>query len=323
MKIFDIDPAEHRDAYRRQQWVSISQGCTSEFLDYLQAQYGRRREDEKLFDVGNTAAKDQYRFEPPPDTDMCGELFGLVEGICQTKRSTMVLSERHVNRYLDHVNPNPPAHKDRFATQIAVGIAIEVPEESRLVMYPEDHRDVNPYGMSAEYRASLPPDELPEVVLADSPSIEIADRPGDVHIFPGSSMWHLRRAAAGTVVLYLKCNDFNCDPLGEDPSSAGVRASTEAVLGAADPDLTSAVPALSRRLQWVARLAGRDGQERPFAKLWQEEPFAVTEEELAIVRALEHGSGRLASAGNAAGDQASIVGLARRGVLDLLPAPVI
>lgn len=224
MKVFDIATDLYREQYERDQWVSIPNGCSSDFLAFLQDRYGSRRPHDKLLSVGNVASKDQYRFEPPDDIDLCSEVFDLVHAVCGLQRGSMVMSERHVNRYLDNVDPNPPAHKDRFATQIAVGIAIEVPAASRLVVYPYSHRDINTYGMSAEYRASLAPHELPEVVLAQEPYVEVADRPGDVHIFPGSSMWHLRRAAAGTVVLYLKCNDFSFDPLGEDPRYAGVKA---------------------------------------------------------------------------------------------------
>lgn len=219
MQIFDVDPAEYRETYLSRQWVSIPQGCTGEFLAYLQQLYSGRQIEKKLYDVGNVAAKDQYRFELPEDSDVCGELFDLVQGICGLQRAGMVLSERHVNRYLDHVDPDPPAHKDRFASQISVGIAVEVGDASRLVLYPYGHREVNRCGTAAEYRASLAPDQLPEVVLKGEPSVEIADRPGDVHVFPGSSMWHRRCFAAGTVVLYLKCNDFDCDPLGEDLGS--------------------------------------------------------------------------------------------------------
>ena len=37
-------------------------------------------------------------------------------------------------------------------------------------------------------------------------------------MFYGSEIWHLRRRSAGSVNLYLKFNDFDYDPLGEDPN---------------------------------------------------------------------------------------------------------
>ena len=60
--------------------------------------------------------------------------------------------------------------------------------------------------------------------------MEIYDEPGDVMMFPGSAVWHLRRNSANTVNLYLKCNDFDCDPLAEDPSTERRRLDTADLL---------------------------------------------------------------------------------------------
>lgn len=48
--------------------------------------------------------------------------------------------------------------------------------------------------------------------------------------FRGSAIWHCRRRAAGAINIYLKMNDFNSDPLGEDPVTDARRSATLAAL---------------------------------------------------------------------------------------------
>jgi len=322
MKMFTINPAEYRDTFLTQGWVNIRNGVDPEFLQYLQGAYAERRLSDKLGDVGNTKKKDQYRFVPPEDIAMTVDLFALVTGICGSDPNGMTLSERHVNRYLPDVDPDPPAHKDRFATQIAVGLAIEVPPESHLVLYPYDHLDINVYGMSADYRASLPPERLPEVLLQDEPSAVVYDRPGDVMLFPGSSMWHRRCNAADTVVLYLKCNDFNWDPLGEDPSTEGRRSWTAALVDSGHEAVGTSIAVLSRQLEWFGRVSQRDGQERPYGKLWRQEPFPLSEVEWQVLKALEKRR-TPSSAAVADFDSSVVIALAGRGAVDLLTPQLI
>src|SRR3974390_3323663 len=113
----------------------------------------------------------------------------------------------------------PRLYKDRLASQVSVGISIDIPEQSHLVLCPEIDRAVNPL-QRAGLAESLLPSEAPETVLAGTTAVTIFDRPGDVQVFAGSSIWHTRRNPANAVVLYFKVNDFGSDPLSEDPTSA-------------------------------------------------------------------------------------------------------
>ena len=160
------------------------------------------------------------------------------------------------------------------------------------------------------------------MVLRDTPGVEIADRPGDVVIFPGSAWWHRRRRSAGTVNLYLKCNDFDCDPLGEDPSTMSrVRQTADFLRAASTAELGALVPVPARQLEWVGTLRGRDGVDRVFAKLWDRAPILLSESQHALFRALE--ARLLGRHDVAAGDRDLIFNedlrrLASRGLIDLV-----
>ncbi len=159
--------------------------------------------------------------------------------------------------YEANAAPEPVAHKDRFPSQVSVGLSVTIPEASRLVLYPHDHREINPYNRAAALNRSLQPDERPEVVLKSAREIELADRDRDVVMFPGSTTWHLRRRSAGAVNLYFKFNDFGCDPLGEDPHTDAVRAATVAALGGSREEVDALVPVLGRRMDVVSRVSSR------------------------------------------------------------------
>ncbi|MGH9072497.1 MAG: hypothetical protein ACRDZQ_00020 [Acidimicrobiales bacterium] len=324
MKTFAVDPAAHAEAWRRQGWVHITNGVSAEFLAHLVELNQRCQVDAALSGQGIQGAKDQWMYEPPDGDDLVGELFDMVSALCGLRRETLTLSERHLKRYSKDADPDPPAHKDRYASQVAVGISIEVAPTSCLALYPFDHRDVNPF-LTGALRQTLGPDQLPEVALREARSIEIADRPGDVLVFPGSSMWHLRRRSAGTANLYLKCNDFDCDPLGEDPTTDTRRRSTDDLLAIGSRDeLARAIPVLSRRLEWVGRLAQRAWHGTPAVKVWDRPVLPVSEPQMQVLEALDgvstwkELSARVAGDGMGADLEAELVGLARRGAIDLL-----
>jgi hypothetical protein len=162
-----------------------------------------------------------------------------------------------------------------------VGLSIDIPAESTLVLYPYEHRGVNAFNMSADFRSSLQPDELPEVVLKTAREVELDDRPRDVVMFAGSSTWHLRRRAARSLNLYLKFNDFSCDPLGEDPRTAGLRSDTLAALkGSNGAVLDALYPVISRRFDTASRVYLRNGEEALRAEIFGEQAFGITELQL-------------------------------------------
>jgi hypothetical protein len=206
-----------------------------------------------------------------------------------------------------------------------MGFSISIPAESRLVLYPYSHRETNPFNTSAGLRRHLQPHELPEVALKDARELVLDDADRDVVMFPGSTTWHLRRHAANALNLYLKFNDFGCDPLGEDPFTEDRRARTLAAVSGPTESAGALYPVLSRRLDTVARTATRDGwREVLEARVFGEEPVGLTELQHEALTTLDGAETVAALASRLAGADAErqVMRLAELGVLDLVDAPL-
>ena len=215
--MFNFDSNSYAEAFAEHGYVHIPEGLPEEFHARL-VKYVEDSFDKKHLKDFARGDKQQAMFEflEPEHYD---ELRETVASICGVEVSSLTLSERHIKEYEPGADPYPLAHKDRFGSEFSVGFSIRVPEGSTLVIYPEHDASVNPFNSTAELRSSFSPQALPEMGLQNAPRIEIHDRPRDVQIFRGNAMWHLREHGAGTTVLYLKLNTYNCDTLGEDPYS--------------------------------------------------------------------------------------------------------
>ena len=318
MRMFSMTAAEHRDAFEREGWLHVPGGLDPAFLAYLRDEVARKQAEERIEGKGIQGEKDQFLLELPEGTHW-DELFDLISELCGLDRDGMTLSERHVKAYLGDADPRPTAHKDRFASQISVGLSVEVPEGSYLVLYPDDEREPNPY-LSGAHRDSLDPDQRPEVTMPDAREVEVYDQPGDVIVFHGAATWHLRRNAANTVVVYLKLNEFECDPLGEDPTTEQRRAATLDLLEGGDAAVEAATAQLSRRFESISRDYRREGwPELVHANVWDQHPFPISELEVRLLQRLD----RRAKVGDlveAEGPEAlpAVLRLARRGAVDLL-----
>jgi hypothetical protein len=322
MKIFSFDPADHRDHYAEHGWVHIQGGIDPEFLQALRGFAQGSLGSHVVEGRAIAGRKQQALYEFPDAVDFPGELFDAVADLCGLHRPTMTLSERHIKAYDDDAPEEPLPHKDRYASQVSIGLSIEVPDDSRLMLYPDDEVGVNPLNVSAAYLEGLPPDRRPEVALREIDPVELYDRPGDVMMFAGNAVWHARRKAANAVNLYLKLNDFNNDPLGEDPTTEDVRQRT--VAAAADGAIDGKVAILGRRLDCVSRRYTRDWSETVQAELWDEPPVSLSEQDVAVLRAVD---GRrpardvvsaATNGGSTDSASSSVRYLAERGVLDLL-----
>ena len=91
-------------------------------------------------------------------------------------------------------------------------------------------------------------------------------------MFYGSEIWHLRRRSAGSVNLYLKFNDFDYDPLGEDPTTIERQERTRAGAAAATATSTHALVKPSRQLEQLTHLYSRNALEVRQAKIWGRNP---------------------------------------------------
>jgi hypothetical protein len=326
LKIFAFDPVAYRDEYQSRGWLHLRNGIDPDFFAVLREFAEESFGEHKVKGRAIGGKKEQSLYEFPENVDFPGELFDVVATLCGLNRPTMTLSERHIKAYDADADPEPPAHKDRFASQVSMGLSIDIPADSRLILYPFEYRDANPFNVSATFRDSFDPDQRPEVILKTAKEVEINDSGGDVVIFPGSSMWHLRRNAAGARNLYLKFNDFNSDPLSEDPSTAGRRARTLEALASDGRRLTGMVPVVARRMDTVARQYTRNRWEEVLlADVWGEDPVRLTEVQFEILRVVDGKRNfgalgeELANTGLSAEEvRAEIVRLARRGVLDLI-----
>lgn len=325
MKVFSFDPSDYGDAYARDGYVHIRAGLTSEFLASLVEHAERELGSHKLDRFAIKGKKEQSLYELPEDVDI-SELYDVVAAIAGLDRATITMSERHIQIYEPTAAPEPPAHKDRLPSQVSVGLSIRIPDESRLVLYPYSHRETNPFNTSAGLRRHLQPEQLPENALQAAREVELDDRDGDVVMFPGSTTWHLRRRAADSLNLYLKFNDFGCDPLGEDPFTQPIRERTLGLVESGnDGKLDALYPVPSRRLDSVSRTATRDGwREVLEARVFGEEPFGLTEVQHAALvssggsETLASLARRIAGPAGVADARRQILRLASLGAIDLL-----
>jgi hypothetical protein len=327
MKIFAFDPADYRSRYHEQNWLHVQQGMTSEFHAELEAFVNRSLSATKLDRFAIKGKKEQSLYEFPDATDFPGEIFDVVSAVTGLNRATMTLSERHIQAYDPDADPEPDAHKDRYPSQVSLGFSIAIPPDSRLVLYPYDQRELNPFNSAASFQRYLQPHEHPSEALRGAREVEIADQAGDIVMFPGSTTWHLRRRAANAVNLYVKLNDFDCDPLGEDPSTPERRTRTlELLKGSDQRGLEARVASISRRLDFVSCQYSRNSPiEVLQVALYGEEPFGLTQEQHRLVREID-GVRTLESVIDAVAESARSRGsvasdarlLIERGVLDLL-----
>ena len=320
MKIFSFDPADHRDHYAEHGWVHIPGGIDPEFFRFLEDYAEREFAAKEVEGRGIGGRKSQAIFEAPGEANFPDQLFDSIAELCGFDRAGMTLSERHIKAYDADAPEEPIPHKDRFASEASIGLSIFVPEGSHLVLYPYDETEVNPLNVSAAYLQGLPPEKRPEVTLKNAREVIIRDSPGDVMVFRGSAVWHMRRKPAGARNLYLKLNSFNSDPLGEDPQTAPRREATvQAVENGASIDGLLAVP--SRRFDTISREFTRTWDEVVLARIWGDAPPVIlSEDEVELVKAVGTGKpvSELAVNGGGADAESALRRLARTGVIDLV-----
>lgn len=329
MKVFDVDPRRLRGTYAQQGWLHIRSGLTPEFLDYATDHVNRAVNPHTvagpLQGDAIRGAKTQFVFPFPDGLDLPAEVHGVIAELTGLDPAAMVLSERHIKAYLPDADPAPLAHKDRYASEVSVGLTLAVGPDSHVVLWPDQDRTVNPH-LTADLRDSLRADQVPEARLREQDAVRLHDAPGDVLVFPGSSTWHLRRNSAGTTLVYLKFNTFGSDPLGEDPTTPGQRAATQQIL--AGGDLDSTIPVLSRGFDTVAHETGRAaGRELWSVSVWfagQRRSQPIPGSWVAVLDAVGPDRDLATLAASGVGGlsprqvREAVRGLAERGALDLL-----
>jgi hypothetical protein len=218
--LFTFAPNDHADHFREHGHVLVKGGVSAGFLENVKSALIRCEHDDR--DISSKydkrGRKQQYLFDFPNRPSLAAELVITVGRLAGLPPDDLVLSERHIKVYPVDARPDPPPHKDRRASQIAVGIPIVSPPEARLHLYPYHQRSPNPFDSYDEFIRSLPEAQRPENSLRGVEPVVLDPQPGDIVAFEGSSIYHERMRAAGSKILYLKLNAFGLDPIGENLS---------------------------------------------------------------------------------------------------------
>lgn len=310
--MFSFEPVQYRAQFATHGYVHIREGISLAFYRRLSEQV----EEHLAASSMRVSDKQQAVYAFPEDGDYLTDLCEAVGCIVDIDPSRLVLSERHIKAYASDTEPYPPPHKDRFASQISLGISIYVPERSRLVLYPYALTEDNPFNSAVRLRADA---EDPSLFLSSpaalrgsgntpdpwfhkhpnieppapqSPAdwgsaVEISDTPRDVIIFKGHSTWHRRIHSAGTQMLYLKLNSFNSDPLGEDPRTTQIRRNTLQLCATGDAALLACVPMIGRGVDYFHNYFTRQWQEVASTVFWGERHFRLSAEEITFVKLID------------------------------------
>jgi hypothetical protein len=285
-RLFDFDPAEYASRYAADGFAYVPKGLTADYHAALVRQVERSLEHQRLnqFALGH---KQQALYEFQDEGGGLRELQEVIGAITGHDPSRLILSERHIKAYEAQAAPTPTPHKDRMASQVSVGFAVSVSPGSKLVLYPYDEVSVNPFNSWAEFEASLWPHQRPEVALRHARKVEIADGPRDVVLFRGNAIWHHRLNAAGTTMVYLKLNEFNSDPLAEDPRTAEHHRQSERAVASANGSLAGMIPVIGRRVDSVQRRYTRQWGEVPGVVMVGEPWRAISEDEFQMLVAAD------------------------------------
>ena len=304
MKPFTFAPQAFVSDFKEKGYVHVKNGVSPDLVLFARDQLAKGRTSGRN-EIAARAIKNkkkQYLFDLPTNDDFLHELMEVICTLTELPRAEMTLSERHIMVYDDHASAVPPLHKDRLATQIAVGIPLETRSDARIVLLPHCTRAINPMD-SATYcpRRSdagnpsiqgwnLADADYPEPEVNWNPTpVELDVQTGDVVIFAGSSMYHGRLNAAESAILYFKFNALRLDPLGEDPSTTVQRQMALKILEhRSDEELLSSLVELSPRLQRVSRHYTRlDWTTVLQAYVSGEKEFTISEADLRLLLTLQ------------------------------------
>lgn|GEM_PF-925754 len=285
--VFAFDPESCKDEFQSKGFIHIKGGVTPEFIATAREQIDLCLRDDLqcLSERAFKNKKQQYLFKFPEDNTLLRGAMDAITAVTSLRRETVALSERHVNVYVSNADPRPPAHKDRFASQVSVGIPLYMPEESILIMYPDQSREINRFDSAEDWRSSFTTAELPENALKDVEPMKLRVGVGDVIMFLGSRIYHGRYNSADAVVLYLKLNDVRLDPLGEDPFiSLQRKASLEILALRTSQDLLACTIEISPRLIRISRHYTRDNWNEVLqAQVAGEKPFLLSEKDMTLI----------------------------------------
>ena len=255
--VFEFEPSDYAASYAENGYVHIPGGASADFMRYalhFTKTHIDSNRDNKLTNWQFAGKKLQFLMEFSDNSDYPEGLYAAVASVAGLDVERMMIGERHVKVYASDAAASPPPHKDRLASEVTVGVGLRIPVDSRVVLYPDCERTVNPYLSAQEWRDSLDESDLPENVLEGVEPVEIDMRSGDVVMFAGNSIYHERIHPSNAWVLYMKFNAMRLDPIGEDPQTAPQRVQSLVLLRSrSDAELLDTKVEVSPRLEKVSR----------------------------------------------------------------------
>jgi len=289
-RIFTFEPSEYQAEFAKNGFVLIKDGVDPDFLAVAIEQAEKQRSNDKDMDNWFFKGKKRQYLYDFDEWDFYQS--GLIT-LAQTAGLTgdkVTLCERHIKVYEADAKAHVPPHKDRLAAQLTVGIPLFIPEETYIVLWPNDQRTTNCLNTTALWRNSLDEENLPENMLKNIEPVKVYAEPGDVVMFLGSSIYHERENPANTRILYLKLNDMNLDPIGEDPSTFITQKTSQEILDTIDNEnLLDCFVEVSPRLDKISRHYTRlNWKEVIQAYVADEKEFTLSEIEYGIFKAVEN-----------------------------------
>jgi hypothetical protein len=214
-KLFNFAANDYAPKFAANGFVVIKNGLSNEFLNCVDQRI------DACMGAGDISRskrrlKQEFLFDFPSDDGLIIELVETIGELTGLPPEDLIISERHLKVYRQDAPQNPPPHKDRRGTQVAIGFCIDVAAESRLILYPYNNVSENKFDSYDQFLASLSEKERPENALRGIDPLIVDTRRGDFIAFHGSTIWHERTNAAGSKLLYLKMNALGLDPLGEN-----------------------------------------------------------------------------------------------------------
>lgn len=286
--IFTFKPEDYKDEFSRQGYILIKSGVNPKFVTVANEQAAKQQAEKKDLNSWRFKGKKrQYLYE--------FEEWNFLDGLKTLAKTAglsekgLTLCERHIKVYEPDAQPYVPAHKDRVAAQLTVGIPLSIPKESHIVLWPDSHLAINTFNTTADWRSNLDEKDLPENILENVEPVRVYAEPGDVVLFLGSSIHHERENPADASILYLKMNDMRLDPLGEDPStSIQLEKSQSFIKQISDTALLNSTVDVSPRLIKISRHYTRlYWKEVIQAYVADEKEFCLSEIELNVFKAID------------------------------------
>jgi hypothetical protein len=215
VSMFNFDPGGARADFEQRGYVHLRGVLKQEVVDTLTDFLAKSLHDnsDERGEWRIYGKKRQFLFDFP-DTETAEQFRRGMAALTGIEQDDFTISERHLKVYDSDAAPWPAPHKDRAASEISIGLPVAIPEKSSACVFP----GLQP-GANMEERAVFLTDRdhphLNEIYQLEE-CVMLHEKPGDLVVFLGSSIYHERVHPAGAAILYIKVNGTGSDPLGED-----------------------------------------------------------------------------------------------------------